>query len=767
MHILKIIHGYPPNYNAGSEVYSQSICNELSKNNKVSVFTREENPYATDFEIRHELVSANLNIYYINNPNGKDGYKHQSIDDNFRNLVEKLQPDIAHIGHLNHLSTGIVDVLNQLEIPIVFTLHDFWLMCPRGQFLTRSIGLENNNQLCSGQQDEKCAKSCYEVYFSGKKEERQQDVDSWSDWVSRRMKETKSIVDKVNLFIAPSKYLENRFVSEFDIPQEKITYLDYGFPTRYLTQTEKAVTKELYTFGYIGTHIPAKGINQLIEAFSKVKEPAVLKIYGREKGQSTAALKILAARSKNKIEFMGEYINHNLANDVFAHVDCIVVPSIWGENSPLVIHEAQACKIPVITADYGGMKEYVKHQVNGLLFKHRDIEALAAQLHHAVTHPDQMKVLGERGYLYSDSGNVPDIKEHCDQLMNIYNRFTIPKNFWRVTIDTNPEDCNLKCIMCEEHSPYSSFIENLYKETGIKRRRMDFTTVEQIFEQAASLGVREIIPSTMGEPLLYKQFDQIFDLAKQHNIKINLTTNGTFPKKSVLDWAKLIVPHTSDIKISWNGATEDTSAKIMLGLAFAKAIENVKEFIAYRDLYFNETGVFCRVTLQLTFMQNNMHELVDIVKLAASLGVDRVKGHQLWDHFDEIKSLSMRATEESVAEWNTYVKEAHSAADTYRKPNGEKVLLENVIPIEDSEITEVPIDYECPFLTQELWISATGKISPCCAPDNLRQSLGDFGNIKDYSIEEVLNSERYLDLVANYKTKEVCKTCVMRKPMAI
>jgi glycosyltransferase involved in cell wall biosynthesis len=100
----------------------------------------------------------------------------------------------------------------------------------------------------------------------------------------------------------------------------------------------------------------------LIEAFCQIEEPATLKIYGRQNGQSTNALKLLAATSKNKIEFAGEYINHNLANDVFSKVDCIVVPSIWAENSPLVIHEAQSCKIPVITADFGGMKEYVQHQ---------------------------------------------------------------------------------------------------------------------------------------------------------------------------------------------------------------------------------------------------------------------------------------------------------------------------------------------------------------------------------------------------------------------
>ena len=149
MHILKIIHGYPPNYNAGSEVYSQSVCNELSKRHQVSIFTREENPYAPDFGIRHEKQNDQLDLFFVNNPQGKDGYRHKQLDEKFAALIKELKPDVAHIGHLNHLSTGIVDELNRYKIPIVFTLHDFWLMCPRGQFLTRSIGQENNFQLCS------------------------------------------------------------------------------------------------------------------------------------------------------------------------------------------------------------------------------------------------------------------------------------------------------------------------------------------------------------------------------------------------------------------------------------------------------------------------------------------------------------------------------------------------------------------------------------------------------------------------------------------
>jgi len=764
MKILKIIHGYPPLYNAGSEVYSQSICNELSRNNDITIFTREENPYEQDFKIRTEKQNENLTIHFVNKRIDKDNYKNKNIDKIIAKIIEKNKPDIAHIGHLNHLSTGIINELKKQNIPIVFTLHDFWLMCPRGQFLTRSIGLQNNNQLCSKQEDSKCATSCYKVYFSGNSFDEKQDTESWRKWIHNRMIETKSIIDKVNLFIAPSKHLLNRFVDEFSVPKDKITYLDYGFPTEYLTPTEKSKEKSNFTFGYIGTHIPAKGINQLIEAFNEIEELATLRIYGRVNGQSTKALKQLATKSKNKIEFVGEYINKNLANEVFAKVDCIVVPSIWTENSPLVIHESQSCKVPVITANIGGMKEYVKHKVNGLLFEHRNTKSLIKQMRFAIANPNLLKKYGEKGYLFSKDGCVPNIQEHCKELESMYNSFVKPK-LWRITIDTNPEDCNLKCIMCEEHSPYSDFIPNLYKETGVKRRRMKFETVEDIFEQAEKLGVTEIIPSTMGEPLLYKKFDQIFELAQQKNIKINLTTNGTFPKKTVTEWAKLIVPNTTDIKISWNGATEQTSKEIMLGIDFNKSISNVKEFIKYRDEYQKETGYFCRVTFQLTFMQNNMHELADIIKLAISLGVDRVKGHQLWAHFDEIKSLSMKDSNESVKQWNKYVRQALKVQKEFKKPNGEQIILENIIAINEKAINDIPVEYECPFLEKELWISPTGVISPCCAPDNLRKSLGDFGNIETATIEDVIKSPIYTNLVKNYKSNPLCKTCNMRKPV--
>ena len=337
-------------------------------------------------------------------------------------------------------------------------------------------------------------------------------------------------------------------------------------------------------------------------------------------------------------------------------------------------------------------------------------------------------------------------------------------NIWRITLDTNPEDCNFHCIMCEEHSKYSDFKQRLFEKTGIKRRLMPESWLENIFKEAKELGVKEIIPSTMGEPLLYKHFERILELCKKYDIKLNLTTNGSFPGKKIEEWAKLIIPITSDIKISINGATKQTSESIMEGSNFDKQLANVKALVKYRNEYFEQTGYYCRITFQLTFMQNNMHELVDIVKLAARLDIDRIKGHHLWTHFKEIENLSFKYSKESIAKWNKLVEKAKEAQEIYRKPNGEKIIFENIYPLDFEESKEVPDEYECPFLKKELWISATGKISPCCAPDELRDTLGDFGTYPETKLKDVITSDIYLDLCENYKQKPLCKTCNMRVP---
>ena len=334
---------------------------------------------------------------------------------------------------------------------------------------------------------------------------------------------------------------------------------------------------------------------------------------------------------------------------------------------------------------------------------------------------------------------------------------------WRITFDTNPDDCNLHCIMCEEHSPFSTLQRERIR-AGRPKRRMDIALIRRILEEAQGTPLREIIPSTMGEPLVYRHMDEILDLCAQYGVKLNLTTNGTFPGRGAQAWAERIVPIASDVKISWNGASKDTQESIMVGTRWERVLANVRVFISVRDAHAAAGGNRCRVTFQLTFLETNVGELAAIVKLAAELGVDRVKGHHLWAHFDEIKPLSMRRSPEAILKWNEAVQAAYEAAERYRRPDGKKVLLEHIFPLKPGADVDLAPGAVCPFLGKEAWVSALGRFDPCCAPDALRRTLGEFGNVQEQSLYEIWQSPAYRELQDTYRQHPLCQGCTMRRP---
>ena len=428
MKILQVIHGYPMHYNAGSEVYTQTLSRELSKGHDVRVFTREENPFAPDYTLRESCDDSveSLKLDIINLPRTKDRYIHKDVDIAFRSVLDQYKPDVVHIGHLNHLSVSLVKEIKKKNIPVVYTLHDYWVMCPRGQFM--QMHPEDPADLwpaCDGQEDEKCAKRCYARYFGGDGSEEKLDIDYWKNWVNRRMSHLREMASLVDQFIAPSRFLMDLYIKDFGLAEEKIEYLDYGFDQ---SRMDKRVRSEgqPFTFGYIGTHIPAKGIHHLVEAFSLMKEEAILKIFGRERDQNTSGLRRLVenlpVEFQKRIHWESEYKNENIVQDVFNHIDSIVVPSIWWENSPLVIHEAQEAGLPVITANVGGMSEYVHHEVNGLLFSHRDPEAMAIQMDRLAGDLEFARRLGQKGYPFSSDGRIPDIQTHGKMIVKIYEK---------------------------------------------------------------------------------------------------------------------------------------------------------------------------------------------------------------------------------------------------------------------------------------------------------------------------------------------------------
>jgi len=325
---------------------------------------------------------------------------------------------------------------------------------------------------------------------------------------------------------------------------------------------------------------------------------------------------------------------------------------------------------------------------------------------------------------------------------------------WRITFDTNPEQCNLRCIFCEVHSIYN-------KSRTSVGEPMDPRIVEQVVAETAPLGLKEIIPSTMGEPLLYKHFDVFPRVASQYGVKINLTTNGTFPQHGVEKWAQIILPVASDIKISVNGATKETAERIMMGLDFERQMRNVETLVEMRDAL--ETGSQKpTITFQVVFMESNINELPDILKTGIEMGVDRFKGHHLWVTWPELETESLLRNKNARMRWNAMAQKLHKIASSKKDRT---IRIDNVFPVRYDD-APIPSSWTCPFLGREAWIARDGTFNVCCSPEENRRRLGYFGNVSDNGFMSLWRSQEYRTLVSGWGSYDACRLCRMRRPRA-
>lgn len=422
MKILFIIHDFLPDHQAGAEIYTYLLAKELSKKHEVCIFFTEANPLNVSYKVGKRFydklqcieVLRPLPIDLLGEP-----YKNEKMEDFFQTVLSEFKPDIIHFQHLLFHSFSYPGIAKQHNIPTLFTLHDFWLACPRwGQRLRWNL------EICYTVEREKCADcltkrpanlnkfSLSSLYHAlRKKNTPNTTIDRLSSLKDRDDQAIATIKD-VDLFIAPSPFLRDEFI-EFGIPKDKIVFSDYGFETSGFTKRRRKRSSTI-RFGFIGTISEHKGVHVLVEAFNKIPEnKAELSIYGNLNWFPEYSGKLRKMARSPAIFFKGTIPNNAVA-DLLTQIDILVVPSIWFENSPLTIHEAFMAGVPVITSNIGGMADLVTDGVNGLLFTVNDSQQLSDCM---------LKLVESAGLLNTLRQGIPPVKsiqENGQEMERIY-----------------------------------------------------------------------------------------------------------------------------------------------------------------------------------------------------------------------------------------------------------------------------------------------------------------------------------------------------------
>lgn len=285
----------------------------------------------------------------------------------------------------------------------------------------------------------------------------------------------------------------------------------------------------------------------------------------------------------------------------------------------------------------------------------------------------------------------------------------------------------------------------------------------RVLHERRGTPLSEVIPSTMGEPLLWSGLDSLVDLCREPGLALNVTTNGTFPGRRAEAWAARLVPVASDVKISWNGATARTAEAIMAGLSFEEAAANVRAFLAVRDALAGEGKRRCRVSFQVTAQEANVRELPNVVRLAAGMGVDRVKVNHVQPRVPGLEAESLRRSPEAIRRWNDAVAGMRAAAAEAALPSGGRVLLENVVPLSPDPASPAPRG-PCRFVGREAWVHADGQFAPCPHPAAVAGELGRFGVVGERPLGEIWESDAFRSFVEHHEQHPVCRECPFRRP---
>jgi glycosyltransferase involved in cell wall biosynthesis len=149
-------------------------------------------------------------------------------------------------------------------------------------------------------------------------------------------------------------------------------------------------------FGFFGQVTEFKGLHVLVEAVSRVSEKdwgedSALMIFGGNLEKQPEAFQKkfneLTEKAGNRVRFYGSYRSAELPS-LMKDVDWLIIPSIWWENSPVVIQEAFLHGRPVIASNIGGMAEKVTHNVDGIHFRNASVEDLIDRLTEILRTPD-------------------------------------------------------------------------------------------------------------------------------------------------------------------------------------------------------------------------------------------------------------------------------------------------------------------------------------------------------------------------------------------
>ncbi len=327
-------------------------------------------------------------------------------------LINAEQPQVAHLHNIYHyLTPSIIHELKKKQIPVVLTLHAYKEICPNYKLL-------NKGGIC-----QKCQGGKYYNCFLNKCLKDSRAISLLATAEAYLHQWLKSY-QKVDLMIAPSKFIKNKYI-EFGFPADKIRVLPNFISQQKLAEMKTAKASLDYGkfFLYFGRLSQEKGVANLIKAVNSLKAKQQVgdyKLLIVGEGEERANLEQLVKKCnlQKEVLFLGARSGSELWG-ILKSANFVVVPSIWYENAPLAVTEAQFLQKPVLVSNLGGLPELVINNETGLVFDAKKFPSLEENLRKMINFSTaELEIMGKKAEKFARKLNDSD--RHYQELCQIY-----------------------------------------------------------------------------------------------------------------------------------------------------------------------------------------------------------------------------------------------------------------------------------------------------------------------------------------------------------
>lgn len=382
--VLYICHDHPDESPGGAQIVAYQLYEAIRDAGDFEpVMVSRVRPSADTIghdAARFALAGRDPNIYHLRTAYREfdrlllSAHAKRLYTEDWRGFLTAIAPDVVHFRHAMWLGYDMLRETRQTlpDVPIVYTLHEFVSICHHHGQMVRVF----DHAPCTKASPQRCHE-CFP------------EVSPQQFFVRERF--IKSALEVVDMFIAPSRHLRQRYI-EWGIPPEKIRYEDTGLVPRPVAPDPPDAGRRR-RIGFFAAMTPYKGFDVLLEAMkilqarsADVQLVAWVANLEVQRAEFQDRVRTLLEDTADTVVLGGRYEQSELPA-LLGSVDWSIVPSVWWEVGPNSVREAMMYRRPVICSDIGAMAERVADGVNGLRFRVGDPVSLADTIQRAVDDP--------------------------------------------------------------------------------------------------------------------------------------------------------------------------------------------------------------------------------------------------------------------------------------------------------------------------------------------------------------------------------------------